>query len=68
MAFSDGQRTRITGAGRLRQLLTDTSKPIVAPGVYDGISARMALHTGFDALYMVCLAFLARYGLSVYGA
>lgn len=26
---------------------------IVAPGVYDGFSARIALDVGFDALYMV---------------
>ena len=39
-------------ASRLRALLKDPNKIIVAPGVYDGYSARMALHVGFDALYM----------------
>ena len=33
-------------------MLKDPDKIIVAPGVYDGFSARMALHAGFDALYM----------------
>ncbi|KAF5383840.1 hypothetical protein D9615_003857 [Tricholomella constricta] len=36
---------------RLRQLLQDDGV-IVAPGVYDGISARLALEAGFSALYM----------------
>jgi len=38
---------------RLRKLLADQNQIIVAPGVYDGISARVALSLGFDALYMV---------------
>lgn len=37
---------------RLRGMLADPDKLIVAPGVYDGISARLALDAGFDALYM----------------
>ncbi|EKM82203.1 hypothetical protein AGABI1DRAFT_112288 [Agaricus bisporus var. burnettii JB137-S8] len=36
---------------RLRQLLTSPDL-IVAPGVYDGISARLALEAGFNVLYM----------------
>ncbi|KAL4797890.1 Pyruvate/Phosphoenolpyruvate kinase-like domain-containing protein [Aspergillus venezuelensis] len=36
---------------RLRQLL-DEKDIIVAPGVYDGFSARIALEVGFDNLYM----------------
>ena len=39
---------------KLRQLLSDPSKLLVCPGVYDGFSARIALSVGFDALYMVC--------------
>ncbi|TFK39566.1 Pyruvate/Phosphoenolpyruvate kinase-like domain-containing protein [Crucibulum laeve] len=35
----------------LRQLLREDG-PIVAPGVYDGISARLALEAGFNTLYM----------------
>ncbi|GAD97483.1 isocitrate lyase/malate synthase, putative [Paecilomyces variotii No. 5] len=42
----------LTGAQRLRQLLDDPDKIVVCPGVYDGLSARLALHEGFDALYM----------------
>ncbi|GLB43256.1 putative phosphoenolpyruvate phosphomutase [Lyophyllum shimeji] len=36
---------------RLRQLLA-SDQIIVAPGVYDGISARLALEAGFDTMYM----------------
>lgn len=35
-------------AARLRELLSDTSKMLVAPGVYDGLTARIALREGFD--------------------
>ena len=40
-------------AARLRQLLSDSNHTVVAPGVYDGISARLALAQGFECLYMV---------------
>lgn len=43
----------VTAAGKLRQLLADPDKIIVCPGVYDGFTARIAMQTGFDALYMV---------------
>jgi 2-methylisocitrate lyase-like PEP mutase family enzyme len=33
-------------------MLADPDKIIVCPGVYDGITARLALNAGFDALYM----------------
>ncbi|KAI3327941.1 methylisocitrate lyase [Xylariaceae sp. AK1471] len=36
---------------RLRQLLA-TGKTLICPGVYDGLSARMALTAGFECLYM----------------
>ncbi|KKK20510.1 hypothetical protein P175DRAFT_0524055 [Aspergillus ochraceoroseus IBT 24754] len=39
-------------AARLRELLADENKIIVCPGVYDGLTARIALHEGFDAIYM----------------
>ncbi|KAL4811022.1 Pyruvate/Phosphoenolpyruvate kinase-like domain-containing protein [Aspergillus unguis] len=39
-------------ASKLRQALQDPSAFITAPGVYDGLSARIALNVGFDALYM----------------
>lgn len=42
----------ISSVQKLRQLLANPDKIIVCPGVYDGLSARMALSTGFDALYM----------------
>ena len=43
-----------TGAKRLRELLKDPKKIVVCPGVFDGLTARIALSKGFDALYMVC--------------
>ncbi|KAK5109938.1 hypothetical protein LTR62_006427 [Meristemomyces frigidus] len=42
----------VSSARRLRQLLSDPSKTVVAPGVYDGITARLALAQGFECLYM----------------
>ncbi|KAJ5307755.1 Pyruvate/Phosphoenolpyruvate kinase [Penicillium atrosanguineum] len=36
----------------LRQTLKDPNGFVIAPGVYDGLSARLALAAGFDALYM----------------
>lgn len=44
----------IPAARRLRQLLNDPSHMIVAPGVYDGLTARLAIAQGFECLYMVC--------------
>jgi len=49
--MSTGQQP--TAAARLRELLSDSSHTVVAPGVYDGISARLALAQGFECLYMV---------------
>lgn len=43
----------ITAATTLRRSLEDPKSFITAPGVYDGLSARIALNVGFDALYMV---------------
>lgn len=45
----------ITAAAKLRQVLQDPNSFVSAPGVYDGVSARIALSVGFDALYMVRL-------------
>ena len=39
-------------SARLRQLLNEEGKTIFCPGVYDGITARLALKEGFDCLYM----------------
>ncbi len=43
----------LTGAKRLRELLKDPEKLVLCPGVYDGLTARLALSIGFDAIYMV---------------
>ena len=45
----------ISGATNLRRVLEDPNGFIAAPGVYDGLSARLALAAGFDALYMVSI-------------
>ena len=45
----------VTGATRLKNMLSNTNELIICPGVYDGLSARAAMEVGFDALYMVCL-------------
>jgi 2-methylisocitrate lyase-like PEP mutase family enzyme len=38
---------------RLRQMLQDRSQlPLACPGVYDGLTARLALSQGYKALYM----------------
>jgi methylisocitrate lyase len=42
-----------SAATSLRRVLADPNGFVVAPGVYDGMSARLALAAGFDALYMV---------------
>lgn len=42
-----------SAATNLRRVLADPNGFVVAPGVYDGMSARLALAAGFDALYMV---------------
>ncbi|RFU24891.1 hypothetical protein B7463_g11449, partial [Scytalidium lignicola] len=41
-----------SAASRLRSLLQQDGKTIFCPGVYDGLTARLALHEGFDCLYM----------------
>lgn len=40
------------GSERLRRLLAEKSTCICAPGVYDGITARLAISQGFECLYM----------------
>jgi 2-methylisocitrate lyase-like PEP mutase family enzyme len=42
---------RTDAAGRLRRLLDDAA-PVVAPGCYDPLGARLAEQAGFDAVYM----------------
>jgi hypothetical protein len=43
----------LTGGRRLREMLQDPSKVVVCPGVFDGLTARLALAAGYEALYMV---------------
>lgn len=55
MNFQNGNglssRKRVMGAARLRAMLAE--QPIVvAPGIYDGYTARIALRAGFDILSM----------------
>jgi NurA-like 5'-3' nuclease len=45
----------MTGAKRLREMLKKEDHIVVAPGVYDGLSARIALAAGAEVLYMVRL-------------
>ena len=52
-ANGNGAQAKITPGARLRQLLADKDKIVVAPGVYDGFSARVAHEVGFDCIYMV---------------
>ncbi|KAE8153553.1 putative carboxyphosphonoenolpyruvate phosphonomutase [Aspergillus avenaceus] len=40
------------GASKLRRMLRETNEMIVCPGVYDGLSARIAMQVGFKAMYM----------------
>lgn len=40
------------GSTRLRNRIANHAKIIVCPGVYDGLSARIALSLGFEGLYM----------------
>ncbi|KAK3071146.1 hypothetical protein LTR53_009153, partial [Teratosphaeriaceae sp. CCFEE 6253] len=42
----------VSGSRRLRELLADTSHPVVVPGVYDGLTARLTIAAGFQCLYM----------------
>ncbi|OBT58314.1 hypothetical protein VE04_01782 [Pseudogymnoascus sp. 24MN13] len=42
----------LPGSTRLRKLIANNANIIVCPGVYDGLSARIALSLGFEGLYM----------------
>lgn len=42
---------RLTGPARLRELLAQ-GKPLLAPGSYDALSARLVEQAGFDCAYM----------------
>ncbi|KAI0412083.1 methylisocitrate lyase [Xylaria grammica] len=49
--MSDQQKQGPSPGARLRQLLA-TGETLLCPGVYDGLTARMALAAGFKCLYM----------------
>ncbi len=53
-------------AKRLREMLRDQAM-VVAPGAYDGISARMIEQAGFDAVYMTGAGTAARLGYPDFG-
>ncbi|KAF5137871.1 2,3-dimethylmalate lyase [Metarhizium anisopliae] len=42
----------VSGATKLRKMLSETNELVVCPGVYDGLSARTAIELGFNAMYM----------------
>jgi hypothetical protein len=48
----------IPAASKLRRMLKDSMELIVCPGVYDGLSARIAMELGLKGMYMVCHAVL----------
>jgi 2,3-dimethylmalate lyase len=43
---------RIAPRARLRELLASDAGPLVAPGAYDALSARLVEQAGFDVVYM----------------
>jgi hypothetical protein len=49
---------RESAAKKLRRIIQKPGEFILCPGVYDGLSSRVALSVGFDALYMACSFFL----------
>jgi len=51
--------TSKTAVARLRELLRQEDHITVCPGVYDGLTARIALRGGFQCLYMVRLEILS---------
>jgi len=57
---------QVPAAARLRQHL-NSGDMLVAPGVYDGITARLAEQAKFTALYMTGAGTAASYGLPDYG-
>lgn len=56
----------MTAAARMRTLL---AKPelVIAPGAYDGLTARLVERAGFPAVYMTGAGTSARYGYPDYG-
>ena len=55
-----------SGATKLKKMIAETDELIVCPGVYDGLSARIALRVGFSALYMVSFSVRLQVYLAMY--
>lgn len=55
-----------TKNARLRQMLAQ-DRPVVAPGAYDGITARAVEHAGFGAVYMTGAGTAASHGYPDFG-
>jgi hypothetical protein len=47
----------LSGATKLKRMIEETGELIICPGVYDGLSARIAQRVGFSAMYMVRFKF-----------
>src|SRR5690349_14153671 len=58
--------TSTGGAARLRALLREPAM-VVAPGAYDGITARLVARAGFPAVYMTGAGTAATLGYPDYG-
>src|SRR5215212_4608917 len=57
---------RNVGPGRLRELL-EQPEPVLAPGAYDALTARLVEQAGFDAVYMTGAGTAATLGFPDYG-
>lgn len=53
MTTTSEDKPFVPAAAKLRILLAQPDGIVVGPGVYDGITARIALKAGFESLYMV---------------
>jgi 2-methylisocitrate lyase-like PEP mutase family enzyme len=53
MSPSAPNQQDLSASEKLRAIVEDPNGFLLAPGVYDGVSARIALEVGFDSLYMV---------------
>jgi 2-methylisocitrate lyase-like PEP mutase family enzyme len=58
---------RKSAAAQLRGLLEKKGSKVVAPGAYDGLTAKLVEGAGFEAVYMTGAGAAARYGLPDYG-
>jgi methylisocitrate lyase len=51
----------------LKKLINDPSKPLVIPGVYDAIGAKIAQKVGFEAMFQTGYGTSATFGMPDYG-